>query len=83
MPKTNLANPWKTKDERFSRNIKAGLSRQGRTYKDLAVRADISAQTVYVRYREPGTMTVRELRTFIETAKLSEEEVLDLLYRNK
>lgn len=83
MPKTNLVNPWKAKDERFGRNIKAGLARQKRTYKDLAVRADISAPTVYVRYREPETMTVKELRAFIETAKLSEEEVLDLLYRNK
>lgn len=81
MPKTNLVNPWATKDERFERNIRAGIAKQGKKYSDLARKAGISAPTVYVRYHNPGTMTVKELRAFIEIAKLTQDEIIDLLFR--
>lgn len=83
MARTNLVNPWATKNENFKRNVKAGITMQGKTYKDLARKADISEPTVYTRYNNPETMTVKEFRAFIEVAKLSEDKVLDLLMRNR
>lgn len=82
MARTNLVNPWAIKNENFKRNVKAGIARQGKTYKDLACKADISQPTVYERYRHPDTMTVKEFRAFIEVAKLSQDEILDLLIRS-
>ncbi|MBO5145324.1 MAG: transposase family protein [Lachnospiraceae bacterium] len=82
MPKTNLVNPWTAKDAQFTKNIKAGIARQGKTYKDLAAKAAVSEQTVYARYKRPETMTVKEFRAFIEVAKINENEILDLLIKN-
>lgn len=82
MARTNLVNPWATKNENFKRNVKAGIAKQGKSYLDLARKADISNPTVYVRYRNPETMTIKEFRAFIEVAKLNPDEILDLLIRN-
>lgn len=82
MARTNLVNPWATKNENFKRNVKAGIEKHGKSYLDLARKADISTPTVYVRYRNPETMTIKEFRAFIEVAKLSSDEILDLLIRN-
>lgn len=71
---------WTGKNEEFTRNLKAGLTREGRDYKDLMRRTGRSQSAIYARYNRPGTITVDELRGFIQEAKLSEEDVLNLLF---
>lgn len=82
MPKVTLGQ-WAAKDERFVRNLKAELGRRGKNYKNLMRRTGRSENAIYKRYREPGTTTVNELRAFIQEAELSEDDVLDFLFKER
>lgn len=82
MPKVMLGQ-WTEKDERFVRNLKAELVRHGKNYKNLMKRTGRTESAIYKRYREPGTTTVNELRVFIQEAGLSEDDVLDFLFKDR
>lgn len=82
MPKVTLGQ-WTRKDEQFVRNLKAELCRKGKDYKNLVQRTGRSQTVIYKRYHHPGTMTVDELRIFIQEAKLSENDVLDFLFKDR
>lgn len=82
MPKIALGQ-WAQKDEQFIRNLKAELCRKGKNYKNLMRRTGTSQGAVYKRYREPETMTVLELRGYIQEAGLSEDDVLDFLFKDR
>lgn len=82
MPKVTLGQ-WTQKNEQFVRNLKAELYRKGKDYKNLMRRTGRSQTAVYKRYHQPGTTTVDELRIFIQEAELSEEVVLDFLFKDR
>lgn len=82
MPKVTLGQ-WTKKDEQFTRNLKAELGRRGKDYKNLVRRTGRSVSTIQKRYRQPGTITVDELRVFIQEAELSEGDVLDFLFKDR
>lgn len=82
MPKVTLGQ-WTQKDEQFVRNLKAELGRRGKDYKNLVQRTGRSQTAIYKRYHHPETMTVNELRIFIQEAKLSENDVLDFLFKDR
>lgn len=83
MPKVSVG-LFTEKNARFVRNVKGGLARNGKNYKDLMKRCGIkSSSTISKRYRDPGSMPVAELRGFIKEASLPEQEVLDFLYEGK
>jgi len=46
-------------------------------------RTGTSQGTVYKRYAHPETMTVHELRGYIQEAELSENDVLDFLFKDR
>lgn len=82
MPKSILGQ-WTQKDEQFVRNLKAELGRRGKDYKILMRKTGRSQTAVYKRYHHPGTTTVDELRVFIQEAELSENDVLDFLFKDR
>lgn len=82
MPKVLPIGLWETKNERFVRNLKAELCRKGKDYRNLMKRTGRSQSAIYKRYHEPDTMTVSELRGFIQEADLSEAVILDFLFKN-
>lgn len=82
MPKVILGQ-WTQKDEQFTRNLKAELVRRGKDYKNLVRRTGRSVSAIQKRYRQPGTTTVDELRVFIQEAELSEDDVLDFLFKER
>ncbi len=82
MPKVVLGQ-WTQKDERFIRNLKAELGRRGKDYKALMRKTDRSQTAIHKRYRQPDTITVNELRVFIQEAGLSEDDVLDFLFKDR
>nr|WP_291234804.1 hypothetical protein [Frisingicoccus sp.] len=83
MPKVSVGT-FTEKNARFVFNVKGGLARNGKNYKDLMKRCGIkSSSTISKRYRDPGSIPVSELRGFIKEASLSESDVLDFLYEGK
>lgn len=80
MPKEVLGQ-WTQKNRQFTRNLKAELGRRGKNYKNLMRRTGTSQGAVYKRYAHPETMTVHELRGYIQEAELSENDVLDFLFK--
>lgn len=82
MPRVILGQ-WTQKDEQFVRNLKAELGRRGKGYKNLMRRTGKSQGAVYKRFNQPGTTTVDELRIFIQEAGLSEDDVLDFLFKDR
>lgn len=82
MPKSTLGQ-WTQKDKQFVRNLKAELGRRGKDYKNLMRKTGRSQGAVYKRYNHPGTTTVDELRIFIQEAGLSEDDVLDFLFKDR
>lgn len=82
MPKKVLGQ-WTEQDKQFARNLKAELGRRGKNYETLMRKTGRSQTAVYKRYHHPGTTTVDELRIFIQEAELSENDVLDFLFRER
>lgn len=82
MPRVILGQ-WTQKDEQFARNLKAELGRRGKDCKNLMRRTGRSQAAVYKRFKQPGTTTVDELRIFIQEAELSENDVLDFLFKDR
>lgn len=79
----SILGQWTEKDKRFTRNLKAELGRKGKNYKNLMKRTGRSETAIYKRYRQPGTTTVDELRVFIQEAELSEEDIIDFLFKER
>ena len=73
---------WTQKNEDFSNALKSGLVRRGKGYKELMRRTGRCQSVIHERYRRPETITVGELREFIQEADLSKEDVLKLLFRD-
>ena len=82
MPKVSVG-AFTEKNTRFVRNVKAGLVKNGKDYKDLVKRSGTSFKTVFTKYQYPEKLTVTELRAYINEASLPEQEVLDFLYEGK
>ena len=82
MPRITLGQ-WTQKDEQFVRNLKAELGRKGKDHKNLMRRTGRSQGAIYKRFHQPGTTTVDELRIFIQEAGLSEDDVLDFLFKDR
>lgn len=82
MSKSSLGQ-WTDKDKQFTRNLKAELGRRGKNYKNLMKRTGREESTIFKRYRNPGTTTVDELRCFIQEAELSEDDVLNFLFKDR
>ena len=82
MPKVSVG-LFTEKNARFVRNVKAGLVKNGKDYKDLVKRSGTSSKTVFTKYHYPEKLTVTELRAYIKEASLPEQEVLDFLYEDR
>lgn len=82
MSKSTLGQ-WTQKDKQFVQNFKAELGRRGKNYKTLMRRTGRSQGAIHKRYKQPGTTTVDELRIFIQEAGLSEDDVLDFLFKDR
>lgn len=82
MPKAVLGQ-WTQKNVQFARDVKSGLDKRGKNYENLMRRTGTSQGTVYKRYAHPETMTVHELRGYIQEAELSENDVLDFLFKDR
>lgn len=79
MPKVILGE-WTEKDRQLSRNLKSCLIRSGKKEADVARKAGNTLPTIYNHYRQPGNITIRELRAFIQVADVPKEDILDALY---
>lgn len=80
MPKVKALGLYAEKDIEFARAIEGCAKRKGKRPGDLMNKADIAKTTYYKRLKEPGSMTLRELRIFINEANIPEEDVLNALY---
>ncbi len=79
MPKVSLGK-WTERDAQFTLNLQAELHRRGKNYKNLMRRTGRSQSTIFKRYEQPETITVQELRGFIQEAQLPKEDVIRLLF---
>lgn len=79
MPKVNLVQ-WTEKNNRFVRVLKSSLVKEGKNYKSLMIRTGKSQGSIYKRYNDPETITVSELRGFIQELDISENDILDFLF---
>lgn len=77
-----LLGQWTVKDKQFIANLKAELGRNGKNYKSLMKLSGRSQSAIYKRYRAPETITVEELRIFIQAANLSKEDITDFLFKD-
>jgi len=82
LPKVSIGQ-WTQKDKEFSNILRGGLIAHGKDYKELVRRTGKSHSTIYTRYHKPETITVEELRIFIQLAGLSKESVLKLLFKDE
>lgn len=82
MPKSTLGQ-WTQKNEQFARDLESGLAKRGKKNSDLMKKAGRSYSAIRKRYRQPGTTTVDELRVFIQEARLSEDDVLNFLFKER
>ncbi len=82
MPRITLGQ-WTRKDEQFARDLESGLAKRGKKNCDLMKKTGRSYGAIHKRYRQPGTTTVDELRIFIQEAGLSEDDVLDFLFKDR
>ena len=80
MPRVKALGLYGEKNKRFFDVVEAGMKMSRTDYKKLMEKSQRSPATYYKRKREPESMTVSELRAFIRTLGISEEEVLDFLY---
>lgn len=82
MPKVSIGQ-YAEKDKKFSRIIKGHMEFEGINADKMALKASTSYNTHYSRLRNPENMTIRELRIYIQTLKIPEEDVLDALYLDR
>ena len=80
MPKVRPIGLYAEKDIEFSRVIEGYVKLMGKCPADMMRRARMAKTTYYRRLKDPGSMTVSELRAFISEANIPEEAVLNALY---
>lgn len=80
MPPVKALGMYTEKNKRFFDVVEACMKLSRIDYKKLMEKAQRSHAIFYRRKKEPGNMTVTELRAFIRILKISEEEVLNFLY---
>jgi predicted transcriptional regulator len=69
-----------SKDEQFTRDIKACIKKTGTNYNEVADAVGIGISTFYSKLRNPESITVRELRALIREINILEEDVIKFLY---
>ena len=82
MPKVNIG-LYTEKDREFIRVIEGCTKRKGKCPKDLMSKAHISSSTYYSRMKNPEDLTIGELRAFISTVDIPEEDMLNVLYQRR
>lgn len=82
VPKVSIGK-WTQKDSDFSKNMKACMIICGKKYTDMARRAGVSQNTFFCHCREPERMTVKELRAYVQEAKIPEEQVLNFIFQGR
>lgn len=82
MPKVILGQ-WTDKNNAFTRNMKACMIQSGKKYTDMAKRAGVSQNTFFCHCREPDRITIKELRAYVQEAKIPENCILDLIYQKR
>ena len=82
MPKVTLGQ-YAEKDIDLSRAIKSCVTRTGTDLDKLVNKARITRSTYFRHMREPEQITVRELRTYIQTLHIPKEDILAALYLEK
>lgn len=71
------------KDVSFSRAIEACMKRKGLTGTTIAPKIHISFSAHYKKLKNPESFTLGELRAYIRTLDIPEEDVLDALYLDR
>ena len=82
MPKVILGQ-WTDKNNAFTRNMKACMIQSGKKYTDMAKRVGVSQNTFFCHCREPDRITIKELRAYVQEAKIPEEYVLNFIFQNR
>lgn len=74
---------WTEKDDKFACVIRFYMDIGKIDWKTIVKKTNIKQSTHFKRLREPESMTIRELREYINTLKIPEDDVLDALYLNR
>ena len=80
MPRVKSLGMYGEKNKIFFDVVEACMKLTRTDYKKLMEKSNRSPSVFYKRKNEPEKMTVSELRAFIRTLKIPEEEVLNFLY---
>lgn len=80
MPPIKALGLYGEKNKCFFDVVEAYMKLTRTDYKKLMEKSHRSPSVFYKRKNEPEKMTVSELRAFIRTLKIPEEEVLNFLY---
>ena len=59
------------------------MIQSGKKYTDMAKRAGVSQNTFFCHCREPDRITIKELRAYVQEAKIPEEYVLNFIFQNR
>lgn len=82
MPKVILGQ-WTEKNIDFVKRMKSCMVLSGKKYMDMAKRAGITQDTFYRHCREPDKMTVKELRAYVQEAKIPEEYIINFIFQSR
>lgn len=82
MGKVATLGRYADKDNKFACVIKFRMGIEKMDRQKLIKKVGIAERTHYSRINNPETMTIRELREYINALKIPEEDVLDALYLN-
>ena len=67
-------------EKEFGNKLKGSIGSAGLICKKVAKNLNISDQTLSKRFKEPGMMTLFELKAFIRLTNLSSDAVVNYLY---
>lgn len=80
MGKVAALGRYAEKDNKFACVIRFRMGVEKVDWKKLIKKVGVSQTTHFKRLKEPESMTVRELREYINALKISKEDVIDALY---
>lgn len=81
MPKVNLGKP--NYETIFGTAMKAAVVRSNQMSREVGKKIGNCEATMSRRYRNPGQMTLSELKLFIKATGLGKEDVINYLYEGK
>lgn len=81
MPRVNLGKP--NYDKMFGDALRGAVFGTGKECQEIAAAVGRTGRTLSNRFRDPGQMTLSELKSYIKVTGLRQEDILKYLYEKE